>query len=111
MPNTIRNTSTKDSKGTRPLNMFVNYKQSTPVPIDIFQLTGLKNSNQEVFAVKHSPSTIGFALIIKDSSSKDSDSEIDGLNFQPGLNCLSFMAAGEAVVRNTDIICTIEESD
>ena len=49
--NTIRNTSTKDKPGALPLNMYVNYKQPTPVPIDILQLTGLKNSNQEVLAV------------------------------------------------------------
>ena len=94
--NTIRNTSTKDKPGTLPLNMYINYKQPDPNPVNFQQLTCSKTSQgtKALYAVRHS-STESFVIVETEQLTDDSE-EKEGHMYRAGVECLTFVSSGEA---------------
>ena len=109
--NTIRNTSTKDKPGTLPLNMYINYKQPDPNPVNFQQLTCSKTSlgTKALYAVRHS-STESFVIVEIEQLTDDSE-EKEGHMYRAGVECLTFVSSGEAKFYSRDILYVLNVND
>lgn len=96
--NTIRNTSTKDKPGTLPLNMYINYKQPDPCPVELAADTRVA-IDVEYYAVKHGNT---FAII------ECKNDELQGQMFTEKEN-FTFVASDDITIEKTDIVCSIDD--